>query len=509
MPEENSPDLNILERSLKREKARRKEAERLLEEKSRELYQLNQELEKRVEKRTADLEVARDDALEASKAKSQFLANMSHEIRTPLNGIIGFSEILMSRPQNLDHASQQNISDIHIASINLTEVINNILDYSKIESGKMTLSIEDLDLKVLLQNAIQITKPQWQEKNQHMELHLQTSLKEAIQGDRSKINQVLLNLIGNAIKFTPPEGRVQVHADIENKWVILKVKDNGVGIPKDKIEQIFRPFEQVENHSSRQYGGTGLGLAISSRLCQTMGGSLDVESELNQGSIFTATFPFQPGQQKLIQREELQPNVNFSGKRALLIEDNPLNQRVFTQILKMMNIDVTCSSEGEEGLRQLQKSSFDFLLLDLHMPKMDGREVLIQIRKDTSLENLKVVICSADAFKERKDELLALGADAFLPKPITLKNLREVCLEFFGEERPNIAMTSNEGLAPFIKKLVKSLHDVPFARSEVLVDTIEAMMEDIPPHLVPWFDHLVDRIYAGDEPYYREVLGLG
>lgn len=284
----------VLRKKLKRIQLAQEEAEKLLEEKSRELYQLNSNLEQQVKERTEEFEKARDEAIAANKAKSQFLANMSHEIRTPLNGMLGFIGLLQN--SNLDSNQLEQLETVEKSGNLLLTIINDILEFSKIEAGKLDIDNSKFHLKRCMEDIIDVMANEVFSKKLELPNFLDERIPKNLVGDESRIRQVLLNLIGNAVKFTP-SGEICVNARLEGInnegqfLVTFEVSDTGVGISKEALEKIFSPFEQADISDTRKYGGTGLGLTISRQIVAAMGGELKVESEESKGSRFFFTLP--------------------------------------------------------------------------------------------------------------------------------------------------------------------------------------------------------------------------
>ncbi len=291
------------QRRFERERRARKEAEGLLEKKSRELYEanvslrkLNESLEERVRQRTRELAEARDRALEASRAKSAFLANMSHELRTPLNAIIGYSEMLQEEAEDYGLTGEVtgDLRKIQTAGEHLLELINGILDLSKVEAGKMQLYVERFEVPALLDGIAATVDPLMRKNGNVFEVRCAEGL-DGMEGDQGKLRQVLVNLLSNAAKFTD-EGKVALDARLAaeedgREWVAFAVSDTGIGLSPEQQEAVFQPFTQADSSTTRKYGGTGLGLTIAVRFCELMGGSLTVDSTLGEGSTFTARVP--------------------------------------------------------------------------------------------------------------------------------------------------------------------------------------------------------------------------
>lgn len=425
---------------LKRERAARKAAEAVIEEKSREIYLKNQELiqaneslEQKVLERTQEIEssrkeliVQRDLAEEATRAKSEFLSNMSHEIRTPLNAIIGLAELMVrdeGGPQTLKYAES-----IKFSADNLIGIVNEILDFSKIEAGKVTFEAIPFSLKRLLQELHTTFQFKASEKKLDFYTQLGSDIPDVILGDRVKLNQMLINLVGNALKFTD-EGYVKVLADFqpegENMGTLtIKVRDTGIGIPADKLGGIFESFKQADNSTQRKFGGTGLGLAITKQLVELQGGTIGVGSEVGKGTTFFFSLPMEIGEVSMLDEGiQAELNADLSQLKVLLVEDNIVNQYLMRQIFKRKEIPVLIASDGVEALQILRKERVDVVLMDLHMPNMDGWEATKAIRSGKSEvldAEVPIIGLSADAFTETHKMGIDIGMNDFLTKPIDM-----------------------------------------------------------------------------------------
>lgn len=290
-------DVESLKRRLQREREARKQAETIAEERTRELFlanralkRLNQQLEERVRERTAELAASRDQAMEASRAKTQFLANMSHEFRTPMNAIIGFTRLAMRRSRDLLPEGQyKNLEKILISSEHLLSLINSVLDLSKVQAGKMEVHPVDFALEPLVDMCLRTVEPMVKTERVQLEKRVEPDLPRLFT-DPEKLKQILVNLLSNAVKFTE-EGRITVAIRHTDEELAIAVSDTGTGIPEDKLGVIFEGFRQVDSSTTRKYGGAGLGLSISHHLARLMGGDITVESTVSVGSTFTVTFP--------------------------------------------------------------------------------------------------------------------------------------------------------------------------------------------------------------------------
>lgn len=378
--------------------------------------------------------ISRVNADTASKAKSEFLSRMSHEIRTPMNAIIGMTDIAMSVIDNKERTLDC-LHKIDTSTKYLLSLINDILDMSRIESGKMKISNEKFDLTKLIEELDVLIRPQTEVKGLDFEIETDYHTPYLI-GDELRISQVLINLLGNALKFTPEGGTVtlgmhEVLFEKDLSAICFSVKDTGIGINEENINRIFEAFEQEEADTAHKYGGTGLGLAISNNLVKLMGGNLTVESEENKGAefFFTLTFPIYDAP---VEEEEKElEKISFEGKQILVVEDNELNAEIVQTILEMEGCVVTLAENGKKAVDIYQKEDayhFDCILMDIRMPVMNGMEATRCIRTSDKEDarTVPIVALSANAFDEDTKKSIECGMNGHLAKPINVDMLYEV-----------------------------------------------------------------------------------
>lgn len=389
------------------------------------------------------LEASRQKERLANQAKGAFLATMSHEIRTPMTGILGMSELLARGKLNSEQLSQ--VSAIHQSGELLLGLLNDVLDYSKIDSGKMVLEIAPINIRQLLTNMIAISMHQAQERGLVVKHSLSSSVPVMVLGDALRIKQILSNLLGNAIKFTE-KGMVEVNIDglpigehlIE---IAIHVKDTGIGISDSNQQKIFEAFTQADSSTSRLYGGSGLGLSIVKHLVDMMGGRLTVSSTLGKGSEFSVFLPM-----ALPQVQGLEMPLSSEGDKGpcpsqfkgiiLVAEDNPINQALIKAQLEHLGLQYHLVSNGQEAVEALMSKDYDLILMDCHMPMVDGFMATQTIRamKDKQKSSTVIIALTADAMQGDKDRCLNEGMNDYISKPFTQQDLMRVCRRWMKHE---------------------------------------------------------------------------
>jgi signal transduction histidine kinase/CheY-like chemotaxis protein/HPt (histidine-containing phosphotransfer) domain-containing protein len=387
-------------------------------------------LDQRVAERTKELEESRNLAQSASKAKSDFLANMSHEIRTPMNAIMGMTHLAMRT--ELTPKQQHYLSKIDYASQSLLGIINDILDFSKIEAGKLELEYLMFSVDDLLRNLSDIVGIKAKQKNINLVTLVSSQTPRLLMGDSLRLSQILINLVGNAIKFTEKGNiivSVATEAFLQNNTVKLRfsVKDSGIGISPEQMAGLFQPFTQADNSTTRKYGGTGLGLVISKQLAELMQGTIWVESELGKGSTFYFTVTVGISLQSTVvsERPTIAANNDFTGRRVLLVEDNEINRELAIELLNDLGINVDIAENGKQGLQKATSEAFDLVLMDIQMPEMDGLTATRLIRSEQRLADLPILAMTAHAMSGDREKSLAAGMNDHLTKPINPQMLSE------------------------------------------------------------------------------------
>ena len=383
---------------------------------------------------------------EASKTKNEFLANMSHEIRTPLNAIIGMTHLSL-RDGDLSAKQLDYLEKTQLAAKSLLGVINDILDISKVEAGMLSMEHIPFDMKKVAENTLAVHQENARTKDIALSLDYCAAAPVFLIGDPLRIGQVLNNLISNAIKFTPAEGRVSVHCwaektEDDNTAIIhVRVTDTGIGISQAAIDSLFQPFTQADASISRKFGGTGLGLAISKSIITLLGGDISVESTLGQGSHFTFFMRLPLAEQKDETQSTSSPaialaSLNLEGRHILVAEDNPINQFVLQEMLAPSGAEIVMANNGLEALNAVKAQPFDLILMDMQMPVMGGLEATVKIRELPMTEHLPIIAVTANATEEDKDMGLTSGMNAYLTKPIDPAELVRTLHTWLGKQKP-------------------------------------------------------------------------
>ncbi|MBC8238011.1 MAG: ABC transporter substrate-binding protein [Helicobacteraceae bacterium] len=386
------------------------------------LFFNNRRLKYLVNLQTKELEKSIETAQRATKAKSAFLANMSHEIRTPMNAILGFAEQLKKSEKDVQR--KKILAIVENSGKNLLRIINDVLDISKIESEKMELDIQKSNIFTLIDDTQSLFLQLCEEKNIALKVNISDEVSTCLMFDDVRLKQILINILSNAVKFTPKEGEVSIEVAEKNKMLEILVRDTGMGIAKENFEKIFHSFEQEDSSTTRSFGGTGLGLSISEKLSKLMGGDILLESEVNKGSEFYILIPYivcqnEDKAEELVEVKD-DPGTLKTDAKVLIVEDNKTNQLLLAMILDAYSIRYEIANDGSEALGMFNKTEYDLIFMDENMPHMSGLEATVKIREKEEKQKLKrtpIVAVTANAFEEDREKFLKAGMDDYLAKP--------------------------------------------------------------------------------------------
>ncbi|MDX2350305.1 MAG: ATP-binding protein [Porticoccus sp.] len=373
---------------------------------------------------------------EANRHKTYFLSNMSHEIRTPLNAILGFSQLLLfdATKYNLPHHVKTLLGNIEKSSKHLLGVISGVLEISKIEANQIEVSYSEINLNGLVDSVYQMYLIKAKDVNINFSYSYEGKLPKVFTSDKTKLSQILINLVGNAIKFTPDGGKVTLDVNVENNHIVFHVTDTGVGIEKSNQRLIFEPFEQVEFSNSRSYEGTGLGLSITKSLVEFLDGRIQVQSQLNEGATFSVSIPFIESTTDFWKDNAQIDDINFSNsqKKVLIVEDNPQNQIMMSSFFERIDLNFKLAENGNQAIEYARSYKPDLILMDIHLPGINGIEATKKISNSPECAHIPIVALTADAGIEQGNKASDAGFKDYLTKPLKFRVLTKTLQKYLG-----------------------------------------------------------------------------
>ena len=444
-----------------------------------------------------EIKTQKEIAERSADLKDQFLANVSHEIRTPMNGVLGMVDLLAET--KLTAEQQEYVNSIKLTATNLVVVINDILDISKISAGKLDFTEAEFDLHALLNQLVNLLKIRAKQKKIKLNLKIDHNVPSKLLGDPVRVNQVLMNLLGNAVKFTE-EGSVQLEVKLIDQSqggvkIVFNVIDTGIGIPEDRLYSIFESFTQVSNSRARKFEGAGLGLTITRQLVNLMNGRISVSSQLGLGSTFKVELPFMlpveesPADEKFtITTVDVPAEIELTGIKILLVEDNKVNQFLAKKLLTRMGFEIDIAGDGESAIEKINHNSFDLILMDVQMPGMSGYEVTQKIRSGSKGNDLPIIALTAYASTTEKEKALASGMNDYITKPYSQQELISVIKKYLKPKpvQPQVTDTpvKKRRKTPVINgKIHNHLKTMVNGNKQDMISLIEIFLEQLPVQL--------------------------
>ncbi len=484
------------------------------------LKELNQNLEKKVAEKTKELNKLLDSEKELNELKSKFVSMASHEIRTPMNAIIGFTNLLQRK--NLDDESKEYVSTIKKSGESLLSVINDILDLSKIDAGMVQLESIAFSLRALLHSIEIMLLPKAIEKKLEFAAIVDEAVPDNIEGEATRLTQIFINLIGNALKFTH-QGKVSV--SITNQGIIngiikigITVMDTGIGIAQDKLPHIFERFKQAEDYVTRKFGGTGLGLSIVKNLVLLLNGTIEVQSKLGKGTIFTLVLPYKISSKKLNlflpRQNKFTSAAAFENTTVLVVEDNEINQSLIKHLFKHWQLQFDIAGNGEEAINKLQQKKYDLILMDIQMPQMDGYTATQHIRGQLKLTT-PIVAMTAHALTGEREKCISYGMNDYISKPLHEEDLLEMITQYTllnASIKTNIGVSIKDSDYKYINlQYMKEISggNIDYEKT-VTTQFIEAIPKDLQLLMKNWQDNHITNLrkLAHNMKTTASVMGL-